>query len=55
MHADGPRILEVNLSCNLFNGPFDSDGYYELLYQHLAELAALEAAAAQALPAKKRR
>jgi hypothetical protein len=31
-------ILEVNLSCNLFNGSFDKEGYYEFMYQYLNQL-----------------
>lgn len=40
--ADGVYILEVNISCNLFNGQFDRDGYYSMLFQYLAVLAQAE-------------
>eukprot|EP00775_Hariotina_reticulata_P012744 gene12744-12873_t len=36
--SEGVSILEVNLSCNLFNGSFDKEGYYEFMYQYLTSL-----------------
>ncbi|WIA09938.1 hypothetical protein OEZ85_010151 [Tetradesmus obliquus] len=35
---EGVFILEVNLSCNLFNGAFDSASYYSLLWHYFDQL-----------------
>jgi hypothetical protein len=35
---EGVYILEVNLSCNLFNGAFDSASYYSLLWHYFNQI-----------------
>ena len=56
-----PYLLELNASCNLFNGRYDREGYCDLLYAYFAELGRAEeeeeerAAAAAAAAKKKRR
>ena len=34
----GVFLLEMNLSCNLFNGSFDSRAFYQGMYETLAAL-----------------
>jgi len=36
--ADGVFLLEMNLSCNLFNGSFDSQQFYNDMFLFLATL-----------------
>lgn len=43
--ADGVYLLEMNLSCNLFNGAFDAQRFYEDMYEFLTALDSLAAEA----------
>ncbi|KAI8468551.1 MAG: hypothetical protein J3K34DRAFT_477654 [Monoraphidium minutum] len=38
----GPCLLELNISCNLFNGDYDREGYADLLASFFAELGRAE-------------
>lgn len=35
---EGPYILELNISCNFFNGHVDREGYAELMYAFFSKL-----------------
>ena len=39
--AGGVYLLEMNLSCNLFNGTFDSKQFYDDMFTFLSALDAL--------------
>jgi hypothetical protein len=40
---EGVYLLELNISCNLFRGAFDSAALYESMFQHFVALEELEA------------
>lgn len=40
---EGVYLLELNISCNLFRGAFDSAAFYENMFQHFVALEELEA------------
>jgi hypothetical protein len=44
----GVYLLEMNLSCNLFNGNFASDAFYHNIFRHLEALEAAESSWRQA-------
>jgi len=39
---EGPCLLEMNISCNCFNGRFDREGYFDMLYAYFGELGRAE-------------
>lgn len=39
---EGVYLLEMNLSCNLFNGAFASDGFYRSMFQYFQALEELQ-------------
>jgi hypothetical protein len=50
--SDGVFILEVNLSCNLFNGAFDSASYYRLLWHYFDQIENISCAASVVTPSQ---
>jgi hypothetical protein len=45
---EGLSLLEINISCNFFNGSYDRQRYVSLVFELLVQLEALEAARAAA-------
>jgi hypothetical protein len=39
---EGVYLLEMNLSCNLFSGAFDSDGFYRSMFQYFQAVEELQ-------------